>query len=102
MQNIRHLFALPDAAAQGQQELAQLLPLPLYFIFSQATAVLDSLSTPLRLEVVGSKEEAAAELAGGVKTSPQPPRKKQKRAASMASASESDVYQVRSSTWQQQ
>ena len=94
-QNVRKLFSIPDAsAAQGQQEMAQLLPLPLYFIFSQATAILDTLSTSVRPEVVGSKDEAEAELAGITKMSTQPARKRQKRCVSMGSALESDLYQV--------
>lgn len=94
-QSIRSLFSLPHAAAdQGQQELAQLVPLPLYFILSQATAILGTLSALVTPEVVGSRDDAAAELAGGSKASAQPARKKQKRSASVGSASENDLYQV--------
>ena len=80
-QQVRQVFSLPDAAASAQQETSQLLPLPLYIIYSQATAILETLSTSVTPEVVGSKDQAEAELAGGVKAV-QPARKRQKRDAS--------------------
>ena len=91
-QNIRQLLSLPHASSQHQEELAQLLPLPLYFIFSQTTAILDTLSTAVKAEVVGSKEQAEIQLAADSKASSQPARKRQKRAASVA---EDDPSQVR-------
>jgi len=93
-QNVRKLFSLPDSDNQSQHQLAQLLPLPLYFIYSQATAILDTLSTLVRTEVAGSKEEAEVELAGDNKNALQPARKKQKRSASVGSTSDNDHYQV--------
>ena len=94
-QNTRRLFSLSDTASQQHHELSQLLPLPLYFIFSQATAILGTLSTPVQAEITGSKEQAVAALAADSKASSQPAHKRQKRAASVASASENDLYQVR-------
>ena len=90
-QNVRQLFNLADATSCRQDELAQLLPLPLYFIFSQSTAVLDTLSMAARAEVVGSKEQAQSHLAAESNASSQPARKRQKRAASLA---ENELYQV--------
>ena len=90
-QNVRQLFNLADATSCRQDELAQLLPLPLYFIFSQSTAVLDTLSMAARAEVVGSKEQAESHLAAESNASSQPARKRQKRAASLA---ENELYQV--------
>lgn len=98
-QDVRKLFALPSTTTQHHDQLAQLLPLPLYFIYSQATAVRDTLSTPVTSEVVGSKEAAEAELASGSRPLPsQPARKKQKRSASVGSATEGDLYQVSTET----
>lgn len=94
VQNVRKLLSLPDSNDQSQHQLAQLLPLPLYFIYSQATAILDTLSTLVRTEVTGSKEEAEVELAGDNKNALQPARKKQKRSASVGSTSDIDHYQV--------
>ena len=90
-QNVRQLFDLADATSCCQDELAQLLPLPLYFIFSQSTAILDTLSVAVKAEVVGSKEQAESHLAAESKASSQPVRKRQKRAASVA---ENELYQV--------
>ena len=83
-QPVRKLFSLPDAAAAMQQEAAQLLPLPLYMIYSQATAILGTLLTTVKPEVAGSKEEAEAAFVSGFKGSEQPAHKRAK----------SDVYQV--------
>lgn len=91
-QNIRQLFDLADATSCRQDELAQLLPLPLYFIFSQSTAILDTLSTAVEAEVIGSQEQAEKHLTAESKASSQPARKRQKRAASVA---ENELYQVR-------
>ncbi|DBA72423.1 TPA: hypothetical protein ACH3X2_010455 [Trebouxia sp. C0005] len=93
-QNVRKLLSLPDHNDQSQHQLAQLLPLPLYFIYSQASAILDTLSTLVRTEVVGSKEGAEVELAGDNKNALQPARKKQKRSASFVSTSDHDHYQA--------
>ncbi|DBA90218.1 TPA: hypothetical protein ACH3X1_003517 [Trebouxia sp. C0004] len=93
-QNVRKLLSLPDSNDQSQHQLAQLLPLPLYFIYSQATAILDTLPTLVRTEVVGSKEEAEVELAGDSKHALQPAHKKQKRSASVGSTSDNDHYQA--------
>jgi len=93
-QNVRKLLSLPDCNDQSQHQLAQLLPLPLYFIYSQASAILDTLSISVRAEVVGSKEEAEVELASDNKNALQPARKKQKRSASVASTADNDHYQV--------
>lgn len=93
-QSIRQLFSLSDSAGQQQHELSQLLPLPLFFIFSQATAILGTLSTTVQAEISGSKDQAVAALAADSKASSQPTHKRQKRAASVASASENNLYQV--------
>jgi hypothetical protein len=93
-QNVRKLLSLPDCNDQSQHQLAQLLPLPLYFIYSQASAILDTLSISVRAEVAGSKEEAEVELASDNKNALQPARKKQKRSASVASTADNDHYQV--------
>lgn len=90
-QDVRQLLDLPDATSCHQDELAQLLPLPLYFIFSQSTGILDTLSTAVEAEVVGSKEQAGKHLATESKASSQPARKRQKRAASVAG---NELYQV--------
>lgn len=89
-QSVRQLLDLADAASDRQDELAQLLPLPLYFIFSQSTAILDTLSMAVKAEVVGSKEQAESHLAAESSSS-QPAHKRQKRAASVK---ENELYQV--------
>ena len=88
-QNVRQLLNLADATSRQQDELTQLLPLPLYLIFSQSTAILDTLSTAVEAEVIGSHELAGKQLA---KASSQPAHKRQKRTASVA---ENELYQVR-------
>lgn len=93
-QNVRQLFALPDAPSQHHDDLAQLLPLPLHFILTQATAVLDTLSTAVKAEVVGSKAQAESQLAADSTEASYPASKRQKRASSVV---ENDLYQVRAS-----
>lgn len=95
-QNVRQLFSLPDATSQHRDDLAQLLPLPLHFILTQATAILDTLSAAVKAEVVGSQEQAEIQLAAGSQEASHPARKRQKRAASVA---ENDLYQVRTSAY---
>ena len=93
-QPVRKLFSLPDANAAMQQEAAQLLPLPLYMMYSQAAAILGTLSTTVKPEVVGSIEEAEAAFIDDFRGSEQPVRKRAKRDASVSTAAEGDVYQV--------
>ena len=93
--DIRQLYGLPNTASQQQHESAQLLPLPLYFILSQATAMLGTLSTGGQVEVAGSRDEAEAVLAAEPQSSAQPAHKKLKRTTSSSSMSETDLYQVR-------
>ncbi|DBB05940.1 TPA: hypothetical protein ACH3X3_009935 [Trebouxia sp. C0006] len=69
---------------QARQHLSEL----------KASAILDTLSTSVRTEVVGSKEEAEVELASDNKNALQPACKKQKRSASVGSPAENDRYQA--------
>ncbi|KAL3144500.1 hypothetical protein ABBQ32_004237 [Trebouxia sp. C0010 RCD-2024] len=89
-QNVRQLFALPDAPSH-HNDLAQLLPLPLHFILTQATAILDTLSTAVKTEVVGSQAQAERQLAADSTEASYPAKKRQRRASSLA---ENDLYQA--------
>lgn len=92
---VRKLIPQSDTAIAEQQQLAQLLPLPLYMIFSQTTAILQLLTASVQLEVTGSAENAQEELSAAVKSAAPAGNKRQKREGSPEPGTDTDVQKVR-------
>lgn len=93
---VRELLPQSDTAIPEQQQLAQLLPLPLYMIFSQTTAILHLLEASIGMEVHGSAELAQDDLiAAANSAAAQRNSKRQKRDGSVEPPAETDLHKVR-------
>lgn len=94
---VRQLLPQAATAQPEQQQLTQLLPLPLYMIFSQITATSQFLTAPVDVSVQGSAEVAQEELTAAIKaTAPAAGNKRQKRDSSPEPSAETDFRKVHS------
>ena len=92
---VRDVLPQLDAATSEQQQLAQLLPLPLYMILSQTTAILQLLEAPIGIEVHGSADAAQEELSVAANSAAaQRHTKRQKRDGSVEPPAETDLHKV--------
>ena len=90
---VREVLPQSDAATSEQQQLAQLLPLPLYMIFSQTTAILQLLEASIGIEVHGEAAQEDLSVAAN-SAAAQRHTKRQKRDGSVEPPAEIDLHKV--------